>query len=63
MFRMAGLKRAALFAAILGIIAGVQAELPPWVYKERQEKSPEALVIRVRSDSQRETTRAAPASA
>ena len=31
------------------------AELPPSAYKERQEKAPEALVIRVRSVSKRET--------
>jgi hypothetical protein len=30
------------------------AELPPWAYKERQDKAPEALVIKVRSVSQRE---------
>jgi len=33
-----------------------RAELPPWVYKERQEKAPEALVIKVQSVIQRETT-------
>jgi hypothetical protein len=32
-----------------------RAELPPWVYKERQEKAPEALVIKVLTVSQRET--------
>jgi hypothetical protein len=32
------------------------AELPPWVYKERQEKAPEALVIKVRSVSQRQSS-------
>jgi hypothetical protein len=44
--------------ALLGafaLIDGVRAELPPWAYKERQEKAPEALVIKVRSVSQRET--------
>jgi hypothetical protein len=51
-----GLKRAALFAAILAMSDSLQAELPPWAYKERQEKAPEALVIKVRSVSQRETT-------
>ena len=30
-----------------------RAELPPWVYKERQEKAPEALVIKVQSVIQR----------
>jgi hypothetical protein len=33
-----------------------RAELPPWVYKDRQEKAPEALVIKVQSVIQRETT-------
>jgi hypothetical protein len=32
-----------------------RAELPPWVYKERQQKAPEALVIKVKSVSKRET--------
>jgi hypothetical protein len=32
-----------------------KAELPPWVYKERQDKAPEALVIKVRSVKGRET--------
>ena len=36
----------------------VQAELPPSAYKERQEKAPEALVIKVRSVTQRETKEA-----
>ena len=31
------------------------AELPPYVYKERQQKAPESLVIRVRSVKTRET--------
>lgn len=39
-----------LFFAVTGY-----SELPPWVYKERQEKAPEALVIKVRSVSRRET--------
>jgi hypothetical protein len=51
-----GLKRAALFAGILAMSDSLQAELPPWAYKEQQEKAPEALVIKVRSVSQRETT-------
>ena len=33
----------------------VQAELPPSAYKERQERAPEFLVIKVRSVSTRET--------
>ena len=52
----AGLKRSALVAVLLVMSDGLQAELPPWAYKERQEKAPEALVIKVRSVSQRETT-------
>ena len=34
----------------------VRSELPPWAYKERQEKAPEALVIKVQSVSRREST-------
>jgi hypothetical protein len=56
MLMKAGLKRSALVAALLVMSDGLQAELPPWAYKERQEKAPEALVIKVRSVSQRETT-------
>jgi hypothetical protein len=37
-------------------IAPGRAELPPSAYKERQEKAPEVIVIRVRSVTQRETT-------
>ena len=37
-------------------IGSSRAELPPRVYKERQEKAPEALVIKVQSVSKRETT-------
>jgi hypothetical protein len=33
-----------------------RAELPPWVYKGQQEKAPEALVVKVRSVSKRETS-------
>jgi len=40
---------------ILGTTHDIRAELPPYVYKERQEKAPEALVIKVRSVSRRET--------
>jgi len=32
-----------------------RAELPPYVYKERQQKAPESLVIKVRSVKTRET--------
>ena len=51
-------KRVALLAAILAASTGIRAELSPWVYKERQEKAPEALVIKVLSVSKRETTEA-----
>ena len=40
---------------VVAINAG-RAELPPSAYKERQEKAPEALVIKVRSVSKRETS-------
>lgn len=36
--------------------ADVRAELPPWVYKERQDKAPEALIIKVRNVKTRVTT-------
>ena len=35
--------------------SSAQAELPPSAYKERQERAPEFLVIKVRSVSKRET--------
>ena len=54
----AGLKWVALLVAILATSNAVRAELPPWVYKERQEKAPEALVIKVQSVSRRETAEA-----
>jgi hypothetical protein len=41
--------------ATVAMANAVRAELPPYVYKERQEKAPEALVIKVRSVSKRET--------
>ena len=37
-------------------LGNLDAELPPSVYKERQEKAPEALVIKVRSVTKREWT-------
>lgn len=37
------------------IVSSAQAELPPSAYKERQEKAPEFLVIKVRSVSKSET--------
>jgi hypothetical protein len=52
----AALKWGAFLAAILATSNSTQAELPPSAYKERQEKAPEALVIKVQSVSQRETT-------
>jgi hypothetical protein len=56
MLMKAALKRAVLFAAVLATSDGIRAELPPSAYKERQEKAPEALVIKVRSVTQRATT-------
>ena len=51
---------ASTWAAVLVLIVGTshdgRTELPPYVYKEQQEKAPEALVIKVRSVSKRETT-------
>lgn len=44
-----------VFAILFGAVAAAHAELPPWVYKERQDKAPEALVIKVRSVKARET--------
>jgi hypothetical protein len=46
--------RPILLALTLAMIGQVRAELPPWVYKERQDKAPEALVIKVRSVTKRE---------
>lgn len=48
-------KWAAVLVVIAGMANAVQAELPPYVYKERQEKAPEALFIKVTSVSKRET--------
>ncbi len=45
-----------LLCAVL--VDSSRAELPPSVYKEWQEKAPEALVIKVQSVSKRETTEA-----
>ena len=56
MFMKAGLKKAALFVAIVATGDCLCAAIPLWLYKERQDKAPEALVIKVRSVSQRETT-------
>jgi hypothetical protein len=52
--------RLQFFLILLCVVASdsIRAELPPWVYKERQEKAPEALVIKVKSVNIRETTEA-----
>ena len=50
-----GLKCLAGMIAIVVTAKAVRAELPPYVYKEEQGKAPEALVIKVRSVSKRET--------
>src|ERR1700730_16198879 len=50
-----GLKWAAVLIVVAGTTHDVRAELPPYVYKERQEKAPEALVIKVRSVDKSET--------
>jgi IS1 family transposase len=52
--------RLRFFLIVLCAVASdsIRAELPPWVYKERQEKAPEALVIKVKSVNIRETTEA-----
>jgi hypothetical protein len=49
--------RLQFFLILLCAVASdsIRAELPPWVYKERQGKAPEALVIKVQSVSKRET--------
>jgi hypothetical protein len=36
-------------------VFAANAELPPWAYKEKQDKAPEALLIRVLSVKTRET--------
>src|SRR4051794_17057972 len=38
-----------LFVILGAAFIDSRAELPPWVYQERQAKAPEALVIKVRS--------------
>jgi hypothetical protein len=55
MLTKVALKGAALLAVVPATIAGLRAELPPSAYMEWQEKAPEALVIKVRSVTQRET--------
>ena len=47
-----------LAAAALLIAAGVHAELPPQVYRQRQGAAPEVLVIRVKSVNTKEAQRA-----
>lgn len=45
-----------LAIALIGfVVSSGQAELPPSAYKERQEKAPEALVIKVRSVKKHES--------
>jgi hypothetical protein len=39
--------RSVLLLLLIALV-DVRAELPPWVYKERQDKAPEALVIKVK---------------
>lgn len=41
--------------AALILISPATGELPPWVYKERQTKAPESLVIKVRAVTRTET--------
>jgi hypothetical protein len=50
-------RRRSLFVLLILAAPGtvVWAELPPYVYKERQQKAPESLVIKVRSVKTRET--------
>src|SRR6476620_973392 len=45
-----------LIAFVLVAFIDVRAELPPYVYKERQDKAPEALVIKVKSVKTSERT-------
>lgn len=46
-----------LIVLACGALGGsVYAELPPWVYKEQQQKAPEALVIKVQSVTTRKLT-------
>jgi hypothetical protein len=53
--RSTALRILALMSAVV-LTGNIYAELPPWAYKERQDKAPEALVIKVRSVNKRETT-------
>jgi hypothetical protein len=52
------LTRAIICAILFAFIGRLDAELPPWVYKERQDKAPEAVVIKVRSVTKREVSEA-----
>ena len=48
-----------LVVALLASFSTVSfAELPPFVYKERQQQAPESLIIKVRSVKMRETDEA-----
>ncbi|MFZ1218279.1 MAG: hypothetical protein WAO00_03255 [Chthoniobacterales bacterium] len=50
------MRRWPFLLAVLGAaFVDSRAELPPWVYQERQAKTPEALVIKVRSVKAQET--------
>ena len=44
-----------LLATLCAVAFGIRAELPPSAYKERQDKAPEALVIKVRTVKSRAT--------
>lgn len=48
-------RRIFVFACLCAMAMETRSELPPWAYKERQDKAPEALVIEVRSVKTRET--------
>jgi hypothetical protein len=55
---MKTLERLALLLILVygALSSSVDAELPPWAYKEQQEKAPEALVIKVQSVTTRKIT-------
>lgn len=42
-------KSLCVFLFLIATTLGVRGELPPWVYKDLQDKSPEALIIKVES--------------
>jgi hypothetical protein len=49
------LRRILALAIVFIVLTEARSELPPWVYKERQDTAPEALVIKVRSVNKVET--------